>query len=235
MYYEGPCDQDAIENDEYPQTRIRKRFAKFEESCRLDESSKAWNIVALFHLPITLSSATGWMYMMPHSWQRRRSRFNHDWLKNRYLPAIAKWIHIQEGLVEDPFFEGEFLQLTLPQWEERSKNALDLVDRFAQEMSPRNLIAMVFRRSPAESTQWLGTLVDALWLNRNLVGQWQADARNAVLAATAQYFELKESLEAQPSGPDRKEEVLNRSVAFGNGCQLVARRIEVFPSRLLVT
>src|ERR1051326_4473635 len=73
------------------------------------------------------------------SWQKRRSSFNHDWLKNQFMPALAKWLNLLDNKIEDPDFERAFIASVLPKWEQHREEALRLPRDFEQEMSPRRL------------------------------------------------------------------------------------------------
>ena len=73
-------------------------------------------------------------------WQKRRSEFNHDWLKNRFIPALAKWLNLLDDRIEDLSFEHTFVETVLPQWEDHREEALALPRDFEQEMSPRTLL-----------------------------------------------------------------------------------------------
>jgi hypothetical protein len=94
------------------------------------------------------------------SWQRRRSELNHDWLKNRYLPALAKWINILDDYVEDYGFEKDFLELTLPQWEEHRLLVIALIESFEIEMSPGiQLSHPPLSHLPESTKMWLHSLI----------------------------------------------------------------------------
>jgi hypothetical protein len=174
---------------------------------------------------------------MSPSWQVRRSKFNHDWLKNRYLPAVAKWINILDGLLEDPEFERLFPTAILPQWEAQSINAVGLIDAFSREMSPGTLMnEPIFRQLPASTRSWLAPLVTELWLNRNPVVQWQENAKEALVQAGERYSILQRTLSTvrEPAGLSSPE-LLKQFGEFRDACQQVAKCIEAFPSDVLVT
>ena len=76
---------------------------------------------------------------MTSSWQKRRSAFNHDWLKNQYLPALAKLINIIDSEVEDPEFPRFFVHLTFPQWEQRREEVLSIIRDSEHSISPQIL------------------------------------------------------------------------------------------------
>ena len=112
-------------------------------------------------------------------WQKRRTAFNHDWLKNRFLPALAKWINLLDDRLEDLAFQQSFVATVLPQWEGHRAEASALPRNFAVQMSPRSLLG-------ARRDTWLGLLVHFLWLNRYPVFRW-------VQAATARANEAEEA------------------------------------------
>src|ERR687885_736280 len=73
---------------------------------------------------------------MTLSWQKRRTSFNHDWLKNQYMPALAKCINIVDGKIEDRAFELNFYNLVLRQWKRHEVELSTLLDDFK---SARNI------------------------------------------------------------------------------------------------
>src|SRR5207248_1082717 len=94
-------------------------------------------------------------------WQRRRSAFNHDWLKNQYLTALASWINLLDsrGGYRDAAFESVFVPEILPQWELSREEALSLARTFDWEMSARQLFQYPpLLRSDSDTKQWLGDL-----------------------------------------------------------------------------
>jgi hypothetical protein len=171
---------------------------------------------------------------MTSAWQIRRSRFNHDWLKNRYLPALGKYMNIQRELVEDDGFEHDFVQGILPQWDGQSRAARELLDTFATEMSPRTVLSKpIFRHLDEPTRQWVGLLIHELWLNRYPVGEWQARAQTALLRADQQYAALFAVFEKNPCDGKSKL-LLDRVCLFFDGCLEVSRAIEQFPSGILM-
>jgi hypothetical protein len=171
------------------------------------------------------------------SWQKRRSDFNHDWLKNRYLPALAKWNNVLDERVEDPAFEAKFLTELLPQWEQHRVSSIDLIETFEREMSP----SVLFNQSPLQECSttpqgWLSNLVHVLWLRRYPIQIWTSTAGKCVSEIDETYRILEETIAAvdseftasrmRPHQPLFKE--------FRQRCQSLARAIEQFPSRISV-
>jgi hypothetical protein len=173
---------------------------------------------------------------MISTWQKRRSEFNHDWLKNRYLPALAKWINILDNRVEDQEFQKEFPRTILNQWLEYGPEAYLLAKRFECEMSPRVLLERYpLSRLPGSTRDWLGPLVHELWLSRYPVRQWVADTVAAVCAANAAYETLRDSIASKENSTVEELRSLRGTFTRFQGlCQGLARTIEEFPSKLLI-
>ena len=110
------------------------------------------------------------------AWQKRRSEFNHDWLKNRYIPALAKWLNLLDDLIEDAPAEAGFVASVLPQWEGRSQEGLALAHDFVTAMSPAGLLDCIECLRRRTDKEWLRQLIHQLWLARYPIHEWIADA-----------------------------------------------------------
>jgi hypothetical protein len=175
---------------------------------------------------------------MVNAWQRRRSEFNHDWLKNRYLPALSKWLNLLDGKIEDPAFESTFLKVIFGQWEEQSPRALKLVQDFEKEMSPRTLLEFPPLSILASSTKaWLGPLVHELWLARYPVRNWIDSAVAVVRSLDMAYERVLECLSERQTDVSVVQVGLCRPVfaEFRLDCHRLARAVEAFPSKVTVT
>lgn len=169
-------------------------------------------------------------------WQTRRSRFNHDWLKNQFLPALDKFLNILDDQIEDDETEANFVSDVLPEWERKSAEARSLAEDFEQEMSPRTL----FRQPPLancdeESKKWLSELTHELWLIRHPVREKIiAEALSRAEDADTAYLRLSKAL----SGcADTKHAVALRPLCseflrFRQSCYQLALAIEKFPSEV---
>ena len=69
-------------------------------------------------------------------WQRRRSDFNHQWLKNRLLSALDAADHVIRGRIRGAAYLQELLDVDLPEWQERRGDLDALLEDFESEMSP---------------------------------------------------------------------------------------------------
>jgi hypothetical protein len=173
---------------------------------------------------------------MIRNWQKRRSEFNHDWLKNRYLPALAKCANILDGRVEDPEFETD-LPKTLGQWCDHRNEPRLLAEAFGAEMSPRILLDEVpLTGLPAEHRAGLAALVDALWRTRYPVAHWISNLIDRSDAVDAAYNSLDQILRsgAEPSAASVLRRNRSKLVDFHTACQALARAVEEFPSGVLV-
>jgi hypothetical protein len=170
------------------------------------------------------------------AWQKRRSAFNHDWLKNHYLPALAKALNLLADFLEDPVFERAFPETVLPQWQQHRSEAAALLADFEVQMSPRRLLEAGPFAFAAPAYAWLADLVHALWLGRQPVRRWLAAAASALAEADGAYAHLHRAL--ADAGVDRAA-ALRRCraslAAFRDACQRLAHAIEVFPCEVPVT
>ncbi len=174
--------------------------------------------------------------MLP-DWQRRRSAFNHDWLKNRFLTGLASFMNILDGLVEDPETQERFLRDTLPQWPGRAAEAACLISEFESEMSPRAL----FRQPPlsrcgSATKSWLPTLVHQLWRRRMNTDAMCTGARKALLSADTAYQQVLVSIASGVSSdePEVLRASRDRFQTFYTACQQLAQSVHQFPDRIKV-
>ena len=171
------------------------------------------------------------------SWPRHRSSFNHDWLKNAYLPALHKWLNILAGQVEDHEFERTFREKKLVEWEGRSQECRKLIQDFGHDMSP----ARCFERHPlsncsARTRAWLLPLVHALWEHRCLVAERTGAATEALHAAQTAYELLRSSLAsgtAAASGPSAGA-LRPLSAEFVSRCAKLSQVMSRFPVKARV-
>ncbi len=173
---------------------------------------------------------------MVRDWQRRRSAFNHDWLKNRFLTALASFMNILDGLVDDIETEKRFVQETLPQWPERAIEASRLISDFESQMSPR----VLFRQLPlcrcgSATKSWLPDLLHELWRHRVNTDAMCADACDALFRAEAAYQQAMDSMHCvDPREIEALRPFRDRFEAFHAACQQLAQSIHKFPDRIKV-
>jgi uncharacterized protein with PIN domain len=174
--------------------------------------------------------------MMTVTWQQRRSAFNHDWLKNRFLPALAKWLNLLDDLIEDTTTEASFVASVLPQWEGHRDEALALARDFEVEMSPARLFDCIKWLRRRGNEVWLRQLVHRLWLARYPVQDWVADASARAARADAAYERLQVGIRqcAEASSAAGLRHLRPQFVEFRDCCQSLAQAVGSFPSEVRV-
>src|SRR5258707_121105 len=132
---------------------------------------------------------------MTNCWRKRRSSFNHDWLKNQYIPALARYLNLLDDLIEDDEFARSFVSDVLAEWELHRNEAVDLAKSFEYEMSPQRLVeCSPLCRCEECTKRWLGNLMHLLWLKRYPIDQWVAEAAQAIESTDVAYGRLQQSL-----------------------------------------
>jgi hypothetical protein len=166
-------------------------------------------------------------------WQKTRSAFNHDWLKNQYMPALGKYLNLIDDHIEDTEFERLFISQVLPEWEDHREEAVALARDFEREMSPRRLFYQSSLMQCDEDTkQWLGSLIHELWSRRYPVKQWVEDALSAVKQTDDAYQKLQASLQngVDTSSAAEIRPLRDQIAALRTQCQILANAISIFPA-----
>ena len=173
--------------------------------------------------------------IMTLRWQKRRSEFNHDWMKNKYIPKLGAWVNLLDGRIEDKDLEKFYVSSILPDWESHKNEALALSNDFETEMSPR----VLFNELPLvncddETKQWLGDLIHYLWLIRYSVNQLISDASESAKNTNDAYYKLQDALRACKN--TKKVEALKPFrklfAEFLKNCRSLSDAIEKFPSEV---
>lgn len=165
---------------------------------------------------------------MDRKWQVSRERFNHDWLKNQYIPALESFRNILKGKVQRPNCHDDFWQVDLPQWEIRGVEVETLITEFEQSMSP----CVLFEEIPLcgfddETKEWMAVLVHALWRSRLSVAELTEHARICFESANEAYGKIT-------SANDSRFGVSQVLDEFLNACYALASAIERLPSSVRV-
>ena len=171
------------------------------------------------------------------AWQQRRSSFNHDWLKNQYIPALEKFLNLLDDLLVDAEFEKTFVTAILPIWEANRTEALQLPRDFEQHMSPQILLSHPPLSSLDDETrQWLGNALHNLWLARYPIQYWITNVIKCAEAAANSYEQICRALQDCPNPQSAASLVAFRALfhQFCHNCRVLARAIEMFPSEVRV-
>lgn len=172
---------------------------------------------------------------MSTQWQKRRSEFNHDWLKNRYLIALGAWLNLLDGELQDDSLERSFVSQVFPQWEQGAREALEIAEVFELEMSPRCLFGQLpLARCDEETRTWLGQLVHTIWMMRYKVPELVAEIITQVKRVDAVYNQLQVALQicADRTSAAELRPLRPQFAEFRLRCLHLARAIEKLPSEI---
>jgi hypothetical protein len=154
------------------------------------------------------------------------------------LPALEKWLNIIDGEVEDEAFKAKFLESRLWEWERHRKEALYLICKFEEQMSPRCLLSLPLLRFLDDDTKaWLGLLVHGLWLHRYRVSALMDSAMARVRDVDGSFEILKKSIRvlSEPPSPENMRPLGSQFLAFFKACSELAREISRFPNEIRFT
>lgn len=132
----------------------------------------------------------------PSDWQIRRSKFNHDWLKNKFLNSFNDFIEQLQKRDPDIARMSAFLEEDFPAWKLRQKEVQSIVQSFEDSMSPLRLLRCApLNRCDVETQEWLGHLVHGLWLARYPVQRKAKQSQDALVAVNELYEKIAYELE----------------------------------------
>ena len=139
---------------------------------------------------------------VPSEWQTRRNKFNHDWLKNKFLNSFDDFVVQLKKPDPNILRVSEFLAEDFPDWVARRQDAQWIVNSFEDRMSPRRLLdSSPLNRSDGETKEWLGHLVHELWLSRYQVKSKAKESQDALVAIDKQYEKVASEVEqSKPIG-----------------------------------
>lgn len=170
-------------------------------------------------------------------WESRRSRFNHDWLKNRHLNRLDGFLALLASpAAAPPDLLAGFLQHDLVEWEEKAGEARDLLARFEDEMSPRACFSQPpLCLLPAARREWLAQDLHDLWRARYPVSDWVAAAREALHEAEQAYHVLENLLGPHAGERVKQARTLRAEfVAFAATCRRLGDCVARLPHEILI-
>lgn len=172
---------------------------------------------------------------MTGDWQRRRVTFSHDWLKNRYLPALASWTNVLDGKIEDSTLQESFETEVLIQWEARRDDALALIETYATEMSPRRLFDMPPLSRCEEPLKTVAAdVLHELWIFRHHVLRLVCLATARVKMTHIAYSSVSAGLRAQEGPRDLSawKDVRVEFETFSRHCRKLGRVFALFQDEI---
>jgi hypothetical protein len=175
------------------------------------------------------------------SWQNRRSAFNHDWLKNKYLNRLNAFLERLSTSDSDSFRLSRFLNDDFPEWKKQQTKVEDLLETFEMEMSPKSL----FKKEPLnrcdhETITWLGQLIHAQWLARYSVKEWIHAGQNAFRNVNDQYNNIVKILKSMKLDCESEDyrttlkPLIPYFLQFKKACEELSQAIGMFPHQILV-
>ena len=170
------------------------------------------------------------------TWQKRRSDFNHDWLKNQYIPKLGTWMNILDEEIEDDDFQKMFITSVLPEWERLKDEALSLTMDFEDDMSPK----VLFNEAPLSccddhTKKWLGDMVHMMWLERYSVNDLVSEAKELIIATTVAYENLLKAVSACDDQNLESLRLFRQPFAeLLSSCRSLSKCFEKFPSEVNV-
>ena len=168
-------------------------------------------------------------------WQRRRSEFNHDWLKNRYLNNLDGFIANLEMKKPDETRLMRFLDEDLRQWKAKEEEARRLMDSFEKEMSPEVLFESgILKRMDPESQAWIKPMLHHLWLNNHDIKNKISNCEQWFLKVAAQYDKINSMLDEKNRNMEQLKNLLPEFKAFRETCRAFSQSISNLPSKVLV-
>ncbi|MGD2084547.1 MAG: hypothetical protein PVH61_00035 [Candidatus Aminicenantes bacterium] len=166
-------------------------------------------------------------------WQRRRSEFNHDWLKNRYLNNLDGFIANLEMKKTDESRLKTFLAEDWNQWKAHREDARELIASVETEMSPAVLFETgILKRMDSESQEWMKPLTHQLWLERHDIKNKISDCEDWLLKVNAQYDKINRMLNETGRTMGQLKNLLPEFKAFRDICQAFSESISKLPSEV---
>ena len=169
------------------------------------------------------------------NWQLRRSDFNHQWLKNRFLSALDAADQVISGRIRSKEYLQELIDEDLPEWQERREDLNALLEDFENEMSPRQLFDIEpLSECEPFTKNVLAELMHELWLARYPIRHWLIRAKEAA-SEVNKYYELLRGISPIDTTGKVRPEFASIFENFRTACRALSRAIEKFPDRILVT
>jgi chromosome segregation ATPase len=168
-------------------------------------------------------------------WLRRRSEFNHDWLKNRYLNNLDGFIANLEMKKTDEIRLTIFLEEDWNQWKTHKEEARQLIDSVEAEMSPALLFETeIMKRMDPEIQKWMKPLTHYLWLERHDIKNKISDCEELLLKVNAQYDKINRMLDEKGRTMEQLKNLLSEFKVYRDICQAFSESIGKLPSEVSV-
>ncbi len=164
------------------------------------------------------------------SWQKSRKRWNHDWLKNRWIPAISAYCRVLAGEVIDDSSTMSIYSRLNDDFLPGCTEVRGIINRFRQEMSPRLLFQFApLSHCDTETLRWLPEVTEQLWLSKYGVDQI---TRAAAFQLEQTETAARDLLQAIREG-QRSDSVVSLSQKLLNACVSLSEGLSAFPDQIV--
>ena len=114
-------------------------------------------------------------------WSRRRRGFDHDWLKNQFLTALAHMDECRPRTSGRSVVRGPFLPATTAPVAEQKKRTTGAGNNFRRRDEPACFFDLIrWLWSAGMQEPWVVGMIDALWRARTQPDRLQARLQDAV-------------------------------------------------------
>ena len=167
-------------------------------------------------------------------WERRRSRFNHDWLKNRFLVEVGSFENSLSGKGYSVKKALNTLRDVMEQWLEQRKRLGGIIRDFENSMSPATLMDLPPLKNMDDATRrWLKPLIHQLWW-KGRGNEIRKDAAEEALMRANKKYELL-LVELSATDAEQDIELLERVAReMQTEFQSLAEAIQRLPSKVIV-
>jgi hypothetical protein len=121
------------------------------------------------------------------NWQERRSRFNHDWLSNRFINNLSGFIAMAQQNRPDKKFLAKFIENDMAEWPQKIREAEKIVESLQMMLSPVKFFENEPLKSAGAKWPWLKAFVVGMWRIRENIDELKADLKKKIMTANAQY------------------------------------------------
>ncbi len=169
-------------------------------------------------------------------WQIDRGQLNHNWLQNGVIVALNHGVRLATGGVRSSVVR-QALEEDILRWGERRNEVPGFLDRFENEMSPKELFDRIpLCRCSVTTKSWLVPLIHELWLRREKVPEKIVTAKVAYETAERNYKIVHAALQMIPEAPTLDDlwpfERLLRE--FTTACEDLSLAISALPHEIRV-
>jgi hypothetical protein len=166
------------------------------------------------------------------TWQRRRNRLNHDWLKITFIIQLGALLNFATSKADADDDLIEACRDAVREWVEHRLESRELIDAFGSAESPKALFSIPPLSNCDEDTKsWLPDLIHRHWLTSHPVETWIEDALSAWKDADEQTRKLECALDQ----PEQRADVLAALVnEVRHSVSSLSDAISQFPSRQLI-